>query len=201
MEIRMDFDFSGMSDREIAQDLFELYGKKLYHYAAKTWSMDEDEAWDVLYDSIYGFMRAYSDRKFRSRADIENLLWKIFKNRLRDRYRRKKRLESQYREVPYNEARSCAYEGLDPAGSYDPERELVEENTGSPVLQRLETILESLKDWERELLLCRANSIAYADIAVMTGMKVETLKVYYQRLKIRIAKELGEPFTPVEKKR
>jgi RNA polymerase sigma factor (sigma-70 family) len=197
----MDVDFSGLSDREIAQDLFELYGKKLYHYATKTWCMDEDEVWDALYISIYSFIKSYSNRKFSSRTDIEKLLWKIFKNRLRDRYRQKKRVESQYREVPYDEALSCADQGLDPARSYAPEHELVEESTESPVLQRLKTILEGLKDWERQLLLCRANNIAYSDIAVMTGMKVETLKVYYQRLKARIAKQLGESFALVEKER
>lgn len=196
----MDVDFSRFSDREIAHFLFERYGSQLYHYARKAWSLDEDDVWDVLYDSIYGFIRVYADRKFPSIADVEKLLWKIFKNRLRDRYRQKKRHETQYREISYEEAGfSTREECSDHVSACNSERESTEENVENPALRHLETILESLEDWERQLLLCRANGIPYSDIAVMTGMKAESLKVYYHRLKNRISSELDECFAPMEK--
>ncbi|MBI4640909.1 MAG: sigma-70 family RNA polymerase sigma factor [Candidatus Tectomicrobia bacterium] len=196
----MDVDFSRLSDREIAQWLFEQYGKKLYYYAIKAWQLDEDEVWDALYDSLYGFIRAYADCRFSSGTDVETLLWKIFKNKLRDRYRQRKRVEKQYYEVPYDETLSHSGEGpLDQGWSYYSEHDLLEEDAENPAVRQLETILDGLKDWERQLLLSRANSIAYADIADMTGIKVESLKVYYQRLKSRISKEMGEYFASMEK--
>lgn len=197
----MDADFSALSDREIAERLFEQFGKRLYYYAIKAWHLDEDEVWDVLYNSLYGFIKSYSDRKFTSKTDVEKLLWKIFKNRLRDKYRQKKRLETQYREVPYEEALPRGAEGFsEPASSSDTEHVLVEGSADNPVLLRLEAILDGLKDWERQLLLCRANSIPYTDIAAMTGIKAESLKVYYQRLKNRISSEMNECFAPMEKR-
>jgi RNA polymerase sigma factor (sigma-70 family) len=197
----MDADFSTLSDREIADSLFEQFGERLYYYATKAWQLDEDEVWDVLYDSLYGFIKSYSDRKFASKTDVERLLWKIFKNRLRDKYRQKKRIETQYREVPYEEALPGDAERFsDPLWSCNAEHETVEGSADSPVLLRLEAILDGLKDWERQLLLCRANHIPYADIAAMTGMKAESLKVYYQRLKNRISNEMNECFAPMEKR-
>lgn len=197
----MEVDFSILSDREIAHGLFEQFGNRLYYYATNTWHLDEDEVWDVLYDSLYGFIKSYSDRKFTSRTDVERLLWKIFKNRLVDKYRKKKRIETHYREVPYdNEFPSDAAGPLDLISSSDTEHEVLERDTDNLVLLKLETILEGLKDWERQLLVCRANKIPYADIAAMIGMKAEALKVYYQRLKNRISTEMNECFATMEKR-
>jgi hypothetical protein len=58
--------FDSLSDRQIAERLYKAYGFKLVHYAIKSWQFDEDEAWDMLYDTLYGFIHSYTDQEFAS---------------------------------------------------------------------------------------------------------------------------------------
>jgi DNA-directed RNA polymerase specialized sigma24 family protein len=112
------------------------------------------------------------------------LVWKIFRNKLRDKLRQKKRQGN------------ISIDGLDSLdaillGSSTVRDESTNKN---PILSELDSVLEDLNDWERQLLLCRANEFPYRVIEELTGRKKDFLKVHYQRLKKRISEKLeGNP--------
>jgi len=182
----LNLNFSNLSDRDIAEQLFTQYGKQLFYYSMKSWSLSEDEVWDILYRTIYSFINSYGSRIFSSGKQIEGLIWSIFKNKLRDKYRKKKRIEKHYQEVSYSE------ETLYGGAKLQVQHFFQNPSPTNPILLKLEAILDDFEDWERQLVICRANNIPYKEVEQMTGKKAEALKVYYQRLKIRISKELNE---------
>lgn len=184
MDKPMDLNFGNLSDREIAECLYKAYGVNLVRYAIKSWQQDEDDAWEILYDTLYGFINSYSTETFDSEKQLGALVWKIFRNKLRDKLRQKKRQGN------------FSINGLDSL-----EAALLESSTardkstdGNPILSELDSILEDLNDWERQLLLCRANDFPYRVIEELTGRNKDFLKVHYQRLKKRISEKLeGNP--------
>ena len=99
----MIIDFENLSDHDIVERLFTQYGNQLLNYGIKSWSLNEDEVWDVLYDTIYSFINSYAGHNLSPAKQIEALVWTIFKNKLRDKYRQKKRIEKHYQEVAYAE--------------------------------------------------------------------------------------------------
>lgn len=180
----MYIDFGNLSDREIAECLYKAYGANLVRYAIKSWQQDEDDAWEILYDTIYGFINSYSTQTFDSEKQVGALVWKIFRNKLRDKLRQKKRQGN------------ISINGLDSLDAVLLESSTVrdESTDESPILTELDSILEDLNDWERQLLLCRANDFPYRVIEELTGRKKDFLKVHYQRLKKRISEKLeGNP--------
>lgn len=181
MQNPVDINFENLPDREIAERLYKNYGCKLAHYAIKSWQFDEDEAWDILYDTLYGFINSYADQTFASEKQVGTLVWKIFKNKLRDKLRQKKRKEKFSIDD---------HDSLDAVWLQHSEPFWTQENVENPILTELENLLDDLNDWERQLLLCRANNIPYKVVEEMTGKKENSLKVYYQRLKKKISKEL-----------
>jgi RNA polymerase sigma factor (sigma-70 family) len=184
MDKPMDLNFGNLSDREIAERLYKAYGVNLVRYAIKSWQQNEDDAWEILYDTLYGFINSYSTQTFDSEKQVGALVWKIFRNKLRDKLRQKKRQGN------------FSINGLDSL-----EAALLESSTacdkstdGNPILSELNSVLEDLSDWERQLLLCRANDFPYRVIEELTGRKKDFLKVHYQRLKKRISERLeGNP--------
>lgn len=184
MENPMDINFGNLSDREIAECLYKAYGANLVRYAIKSWQQDEDDAWEILYDTLYGFINSYSAQTFDSEKQVGALVWKIYRNKLKDKLRQKKRKES----FLIDGLDSLETVWLEKSASRD---EYTEKN---PILSELEVILEDLKDWERQVLICRANDIPYKIIEEMTGRKKDFLKVHYQRLRKRISEKLeGNP--------
>jgi DNA-directed RNA polymerase specialized sigma24 family protein len=189
--------FEGLSDRDIAEKLFNQYGARLFYYAMKSWDLNEDDIWEILYDTLYGFISSYSGDNFSSQKRIENLIWTIFKNKLRDKYRQKRRIKEHYQEVVYSEGNLTKTSGMlvekdDYLFLRYSDQVLIQEEQQNPILSNLEAILDSFKDWERQLVIGRANGITYILLEEMTGKKADFLKVHYQRLKQRISKELKD---------
>lgn len=180
MDKPMDISFGNLSDREIAECLYKAYGVNLVRYAIKSWQQDEDDAWEILYDTLYGFINSYSSQTFDSEKQVGALVWKIFRNKLRDKIRQKKRKGN------------FSLDGLDPVEAVLLEGSAAsnESTNENPILPKLDSVLEDLNDWERQLLLCRANDFPYRVIEELTGRKKDFLKVHYQRLKKRISEKL-----------
>jgi DNA-directed RNA polymerase specialized sigma24 family protein len=109
------------------------------------------------------------------------LVWKIFKNKLRDRLRQKKRKEN----LSIDD-----HDSLETVWLRHSEVSWTQKNVENPILTELENLLDDLNDWERQLLICRANNIPYKVVEEMTGKKADSLKVYYQRLKKKISEKL-----------
>jgi DNA-directed RNA polymerase specialized sigma24 family protein len=197
----VNINFAGLSDRDIAEHLYKEYGCKLVNYAINSWQFNEDEAWDVLYDTLYGFIKSYANQMFASEKQVGALVWKIFKNKLRDKLRREKRKENGYQEVSFTG--DFMIDNPDSLGEVRPhisDAMLMRENKENPILTKFETLLDGLKDWERQLLICRANDIPYKVVEEMTGKKKDFLKVHYPRLKKRITEILEKNFNIARKK-
>jgi len=180
MKNQVDINFGDMPDREIAEHVYRAYGANLVRYAIKSWRQSEDDAWEILYETLYGFINSYSRHKFESEKQVGALVWKIFRNKLRDKLRREKRL----RQLSGNNCETMDIEVLENA---TPDIDIYDEN---PILSKLDSILQDLNDWERQLLICRANDFPYKIIEDLTGQNRNFLKVHYQRLKKRISEKL-----------
>jgi len=191
--------FRNQTDREIASYLYERFAAGLRQYARNCWKMDEDETMELLYDTIYGFIENYSSQPFASENKVNKLLWTIFRNKLRDRYRRKKRNDEIALETSFDE-NNPEHQGkvaVDPSVSADIMMS-PDDDRNNPLLVELEKILSGLEDWQRQLLICRAHGIAYSTIAQLTKEDEKNLKVYYGRLKKRLKKQLAEFLSPSE---
>jgi len=168
----------GLTTPEFITGLYNQYGKKLYAYAVKNWNVSEDQAWDLVYKTLYRVIETHKNYTFASEEKFGGFIFKIFINYLRNHYRdsKKKTIEqtADYSEV-YNRT-------ADSSG----------EITSDPKLAALTEELEKMEDWQRMLLLMRSEGRPYSEIAQYIDKPEEQLKVYYQRLKESITKKMYE---------
>jgi len=191
----VNINFRNLSDQKIAESLYKTYGKKLVYYTLKSWQLDEDDAWDILYETLYSFIHNYADREYESQKQVDALIWKIFKNKLRDRLRQVKRIEKDFQLIVPNDPQPI--DNIDALNAMWAQCEsdlLSPGNSTNPVLIELEKLLENCQHWERQLLICRANNIPYKTIAHLTGKNESHLKVYYQRMKQKIQSSMEQKF-------
>ena len=47
------YSFKNLNRNEFITLLYNRYGEKLYTYAIRTWALDEDAAWDLIYKTFY----------------------------------------------------------------------------------------------------------------------------------------------------
>lgn len=170
--------FTENRDKGLRQ-AYERYGKKLYGYAVGVWHCDEDTAWDLVYKSLYRMADQVANYRFESEEKFGGFLFRIFVNYLKNHYRDnpKKHTVGLNENLVSDESPSEAE---------------------SPKHQLLRTELEKLQDWERILLLTRAQGMSYAAIAEYTGKPVDQLKVYYGRLKKRLEAKLADSCIPIK---
>jgi RNA polymerase sigma factor (sigma-70 family) len=161
--------------------LYERYGKKLVGYAIRQWQLDEDEAWELTYKTLYRILETHANYQFVSEEKFSAFVFTAFINYLRNFYRNKKNKSKDGETVPLDEANLK-----------------IENNTEtipSPQLIALRAELDKFEDWERMLLLLRSQDVPYSEIAKLTGKPESQLKVYYMRLKKRLAERLNQPLT------
>jgi RNA polymerase sigma factor (sigma-70 family) len=179
-ELKPTYTLIAKKDRESVRVLYERYGKKLFGYAQRKWKMGEDESWDLVYKTLYRVIETHSSYTFAGEEKFGTFVFTVFINYLRNFYRDRKNLPVEITQ-------------LDEQFS---EREQPEnDTTPSPAMQLLVSELDQLEDWERILLLMRSQDIPYSKIAGFTGRPEEQLKVYYQRLKKKLAMRLEEKLT------
>lgn len=168
-----------LSKSEFVAEVYTRYGRKLYSYAIKSWSLDEDTAWDLVYKTIFKVHESYRNYTFESEARFGSMVFRIFINYLRNHYR-DTREEKQLQFSVIEEIR-------EDTGTADEK----EEHTNVK-LAALNEELEMMEDWQRVLLLMRSDGIPYSKIAEFVDKPEGQLKVYYQRLKEQITKKLNE---------
>jgi RNA polymerase sigma factor (sigma-70 family) len=177
---------SGSSRSAAADDflteIYNRYGKKLYSYALKTWKVDEDAAWNLIYKTLYKVIETHGNYTFESEDKFASFVFRIFINYLRNHYRDKKQQEDT---VPIDLSNSSLH-AADPGGMQAVE---VAPNEKLAVLNE---VLDQLEDWQRMLLLMRSEGMSYAEIAGFIDKPENQLKVYYQRLKEQLTKKLHE---------
>lgn len=160
--------------------LYERYGKKLYGYAIHSWKMDEDDAWNLVYKTLYRILDTAAGYSFESESKFSSFIFKVFINNLRQHYRETKKAREKIEIV-----------------SGEPElhgetivEELPEDN--SVRMNLLKAELDKLEDWERMLLLMRSQDMPYSEIAKFVHKPEDQLKVYYSRLKAALIKRINE---------
>ena len=155
--------------------LYENYGKKLYGYGVHTWQLTEDDAWELVYQSLYKLCENIDKYNFANEKAFGSFLFTIFINLVKNHLRDKKEF---------------VHESLDDMAEPANDSSGIEPENSQMVLLREE--LDKLEDWERVLLLLRSQDMPYTEIAKYTGKTADTLKVYYGRLKEKLSKRIEE---------
>jgi RNA polymerase sigma-70 factor (ECF subfamily) len=165
--------------QEFITTVYNRYGKRLYSYAVTHWNLNEDTAWNLIYKTIYKVADTIDNYQFESEEKFASFIFRILINYLRNHYRDSKK----ERVVEFS-----AMEDVDLSAKIE-EEDLVPENKN---LKALNEVLDEMEDWERVLLLMRSQGQAYSEIANYLDKPENQLKVYYQRLKEKLAKKLNE---------
>ncbi|HSH66343.1 MAG TPA: sigma-70 family RNA polymerase sigma factor [Bacteroidia bacterium] len=158
--------------------VYNRYGKKLYSYAIKSWNLNEDTAWDLIYKTIYKVVDSCRNYTFESEEKFASFIFKIFINYLRNQYRDNKA------------AKTFEFIAMDDVDVSTKEITGVSENSNKKLIA-LNEALDEMQDWERMLLLMRSEGRAYSEISTYIDKPENQLKVYYQRLKELITKKLN----------
>jgi RNA polymerase sigma factor (sigma-70 family) len=161
--------------------LFEQYSKKLLIYASRTWSMEEDVAWDLIYKTIYKTADVISKYEFQNEQKFASFIFKIFINHIRDHLRQSKTATHGVREVELSDLIINTYH-----------QDSSSKSNSNHLLKILEEELNKLEDWQRILLLLRSQNMPYSDIATYVNKPEKQLKVYYARLKDQLTKRVQE---------
>ncbi|MCX6311148.1 MAG: sigma-70 family RNA polymerase sigma factor [Bacteroidetes bacterium] len=176
-ELKTTYKLITKKDKESIKVLYERYGKKLFGYARKKWKVNEDENWDLVYKTLYRVLETSSNYKFESESKFSGFVFTIFINNLRNFYRDRKNLPIEIIELD---------------ASFSDVTDSVGETKPSASMNFLIAELDQLEDWERILLLMKIQDVPYAEIAKFTGKPEDHLKVYYGRLKKKLADKLNE---------
>lgn len=189
--------------------LYNRYGSKLYSYGISKWNLDEDESWELVYQTLYKVVDTAGRYSFETEQKFGSFVFKIFINYLRNHYRDGKKQKENFEQISFNESEYDDYEtpggiGREVKNKLADESMKEAERDGevepeSQGMSLLKEELEKLEDWQRMLLLMRSQNIPYEEISRHVGKPETQLKVYYQRLKERLMKKLGDKLQYVTK--
>lgn len=176
--------------------LYRRYGRKLYGYGLRTWKLNEDDNWDLVYKTLFKVCEKIQSYDFDSEKGFSAVVYKIYINYLRKNYRKQQQIAEYIEFSTFNES---LFEGGNENRTLKTEQEIkqklhaqdikaqeMNEMPKSPELTILEEELEKLEDWQRMLLLLKSQNMPYKEIEKFVGKPPQQLKVYYQRLKTRI---------------
>ena len=162
--------------------LYNRYGKKLYGFAIYKWNLDEDEAWEIVYQTLYKIIEVSDKYVFAEEKKFVGFIYKVFVNNLRNYYQKKKskhvetiELNEDYQTITSEKADS-----------------IEEKPANSIQMNYLQDELHQLEDWKKILLLMRAQDYSYEEIATYIKKPVDQLKVYYMRLKNQLTDKINE---------
>ncbi|TND05364.1 MAG: RNA polymerase, sigma-24 subunit, ECF subfamily [Bacteroidetes bacterium] len=167
--------------------LYDRYGKKLYGYAVSQWKINEDDAWELIYKTLYKVISSAGNYTFEDENRFTGFVFRIFTNYLRNHYRDEKNKGVEMVELLEKDEKTYA----------DRTESSGEKNTRSPLMKCLQQVLHALQDWQRIVLLMRAQDYPYESIAPYVDRPAEQLKVYHLRLKKTVTEKTN---TCLEKK-
>ena len=156
--------------------LFKAFGKQLFGYGNHQWKIPTDACWDLVYACLYKVEETLDKGDFENEEKFKAFVFRIFINRMKNYLRDEKVRTKGNKEVELEEEK------------LNRKNEELEEEKEE--IQVLNSILDELEDWQRILMLMRAQDYSYAEIAKYTKQSEKNLKVYYGRLKKRISKEM-----------
>ena len=158
--------------------LYERYAKKLLAYTTKTYLPDKDDAWSVVYKTLYKIAEITPQREFENEFKFAGFIFKTHINYLRNFLRDNKSFENNHQEIELTE-------------NYTVE-EIEEQTTQNIHLKILQQELDKFEDWQRILLLMRGQDVPYSKIAEFVNKPEKQLKVYYARLKKQLHDQINE---------
>ncbi|MBC7862159.1 MAG: sigma-70 family RNA polymerase sigma factor [Bacteroidia bacterium] len=168
-------------DKNAVTVLYNRYGKKLYGYAVYKWNLDEDEAWDLIYQTLYKIIETIDRYKFEDENKFAGFIFTAFVNNLRNLYQKKKKQNTET--VELNEKH----------GSFLTEDESENEIViDSEQMKYLKAELEQLEEWKKILMLMRAQDYSYEEISKYVNKPAGQLKVYYMRIKKNLTEKINE---------
>ena len=187
-------------DRKGWEHLYLTYGKKFYGFAVDNWGFDDDEAWDIVYQTLQTIILKIGEYQIQSQSHFDNLLFKIFTNFLRQQYRKNKTVAKEFKVLSFSEmemiGNNDSDEELNVTEFKNPfteeffENYLEGEESENPKLKELQQALLQLEPLERDLLLLKANDFTYEQIAQMLTIENNQLKVKHHRAKKKLIKFL-----------
>jgi len=184
------------------ENLFSLYGQNFYGFAVINWRFNEDEAWDIVHKTLETVVLKIGEYEIKSQAHFDNLLFKIFTNFLRQAYRKKKKIEENFRIIPLGEMElanpdeplEIELSEVNISFNEDFFKEYYEaEEIDNPKLKELDIALSKLDPVDKELLLLKANEFTYDQIAELLNIENNQLKVKHHRAKQKLIKLLQLP--------
>lgn len=192
------------------QALYERYGKRLHSYALVSWQLSEDEAWELVYETLLKTASSIKQYEFESEKKFGSFVFTVFCNLLRRYYRDEKGRAERISFLNFDEALfDEANENPLLQTERDVQAKLVEqfvraywEEQPSTVeyLACLQTVLDEFEDWERVLLLQRAQQIPYSEIALFVDKPADQLKVYHQRARKKLIQRFAEALNTMKLK-
>jgi RNA polymerase sigma factor (sigma-70 family) len=162
--------------------LYNRYGKKLYGYSISKWKISEDDSWELVYKTLYKVIKVIDNYTFENENKFVSFLFQIFINYLRNHYRDNK--DKQFETVELLES----HEKL--ASNKNEEQE--NKTKLSPLMTCLQKVLQTMEDWQRIILLMRAQDYSYEDVAKYVNRPANQLKVYHMRLKKIVTEKTNE---------
>ncbi len=161
--------------------LYNNYGRKLFGYARVKWKLEEDDSWELVYKTLYRVLDVVDKYQFENETKFQGFVFTIFVNYLRNHYRDHKDKKLQLVELTEMHEKTT-YEKNDQAHTVKL----------SPQMECLQKVLQVLEDWQRVVLLMRAQDYSYEDIGKYVDRPTDQLKVYYMRLKKSVTEKTNE---------
>lgn len=156
----------------------------------------------MVYQALLKTISNVNKYQFDSEKKFGSFIFTVFCNLIRRYYRDKKRNSERIQFLSFDEA---LYDEAKETPNLKTEREvqrkLVEEfictywnesSDSNLYLNCLERALNQLEDWEKILLLQRAQNVPYSEIAHFVDKPVGQLKVYHQRTRKKLLKYFAE---------
>jgi DNA-directed RNA polymerase specialized sigma24 family protein len=163
--------------QKIVKELYECYAMKLLAYTRRNYNINEDDAMNLVYKTIYRIVDVYDRYHFENEQKRTAFIFKTHINYLRNYYRDNKSFENRNFEVEIKEFHAGTDE---PIGAIDPK------------LSLLQKLLDKMEDWQRILLLMRGQGVPYNEISKFVSKPEKQLKVYYARLKKQLVDDMNE---------
>lgn len=164
-------------NNEVVKQLYEVYAKKLLAYTCKNYSIDKDDAWAIVYKTIYKIAEVDKEYHFENEQKRSGFIFRTHINYLKNYFRDNKSFEKNNQEVDLTEQFT--------------EKEPEPDTAQNLPLMILQQELDKLDDWQRILLLMRGQDIPYSKISEFVKKPENQLKVYYARLKKQLADDVN----------
>ncbi|MPR31788.1 RNA polymerase sigma factor [Salmonirosea aquatica] len=172
--------------------LYRQYANQMRGYAISKWELDEDSAWDVVYQTLEALVLKLPRYEFKDQAHFDRLVFKFFLNFLRQHHRKNRFA----REIKWESiTETTAAEIADEDSEVNTEKlisaitDFYDADEGeSTNLEKLEECLQMLDPLERDLLLLRARGYSYEEMARMLKIDNSHLNVKRFRAEQKLIK-------------